>query len=207
MKIYTKTGDKGETGIIGARISKSSDIINLIGNLDELNALLGIVANQLQAFNYELRDKTKNIEDQESFKVKKLKPFDSAQGDIVHELEGIQSDIFGLGAIVAGGKIKIDLEKRTAFLENSIDSMDKDLKPLQNFILPGGSLVSSYLHLARAVCRRTERSVVSVMTVHPSGSLKVTKEILIYLNRLSDYFFVLARFVNHNLGQSEQIWK
>lgn len=179
MKIYTKTGDKGETGYIGGRVSKSSERIELVGNLDELNACLGLIVG-----------KTKNDENFSKLNQKILK---------------LQSSIFSLGAVIAGGKSEVNFKKETEKLEKEIDAMDKLLEPLKNFILPGGSEVAAHIHLSRTICRRAERQMVRYFdTINFTDEASVN--LLSYLNRLSDYLFVLARFVNKNLGEEDVVW-
>ena len=184
MKIYTKTGDKGETGFFGGkRVSKNHPRITAYGDVDELNAVIGVA-----------RSLNKNPQVDET-------------------LKKIQNDLFDLGAILASpdrerlgekasGFIR---EEDVLFLEESMDRMDRDLPPLRNFILPGGSLLAASLHLARTVCRRAERKIVSLGEKEGSGS--VEEEILRYINRLSDFFFVLARWINLKEGVSESMWE
>jgi cob(I)alamin adenosyltransferase len=180
MKIYTKTGDLGETGLFGGeRVRKDHARIEAYGTLDELNAFVGL-----------LRDKVENE-------------------NIRTTLYSVQNRLFNLGAYLAtpakAGKApqplqlsEADVEK----LEEAMDHMDAQLAPLRNFILPGGHPQVSYAHLARTVCRRAERLCVSLqaeMEIHPL--------LLQYLNRLSDYFFVLARFLSKELGVAEVVWQ
>ncbi|HEY8400518.1 MAG TPA: cob(I)yrinic acid a,c-diamide adenosyltransferase [Cytophagaceae bacterium] len=179
MKIYTKTGDKGETGLFGGkRVKKSSERINAYGTIDELNSFIGLV-----------RDLTDNNTRKE-------------------ELKQIQNELFVAGAFLAS-----DPEKPNAFatdlslesivaLEKSIDAMESVLTPLKNFILPGGHPAVSYCHIARTVCRRAERAVVSLRENEFAG-----ENIIPYLNRLSDYLFVLARFIAKELNVEEVTWR
>lgn len=196
MKIYTKAGDKGETGFIGGRISKSSSLMDTIGSLDELSAHLGIVATQAK----------------------------SAKLDILHEqTTHIQNIIFNYGALIAdvGGQNhnksnqtvgKNDqIGKEVAKLEAEIDKLDAELPVLQNFILAGGSPVASHLHLARTVCRRAERSLVKLITDTNSLDfskeyLLILEEILKYFNRLSDWLFTYARWANKKLEVPDVEW-
>lgn len=179
MKIYTKKGDEGNTSLLGGeRVSKSHIRIDAYGHVDELNACLGFIGS---AF-----------------------PKKSIQGDIVR----IQTILFTLGSHLAANKLsaskylpKISNED-VRFLELQIDKMDQKLNPLKNFILPSGSLSISYCHIARCICRRTERSVVLLHT-----KSKVNPIILTYLNRLSDYLFVLARYSAQLEGIKEVVWK
>ena len=172
-KIYTKGGDKGKTSLVGgSRVSKSNDIIDAIGNVDELNALLGLVVCDLK------------------------KPY-------ISTLKDIQNDLFDIGADLAtpinkkGTVLRINKDY-IVYLEKEIDKINNNLPPLNSFILPGGSKISSIIHLARTVNRRCERSVVKLNEKH-----KVNQEVLKYLNRLSDYLFVLARTLN----KKEVLWK
>ncbi len=172
-KIYTKTGDKGETALVGgSRIAKNSLPITAIGEVDELNAILGLV-----------RAENKNE------KVEEI-------------LQRVQNDLFELGADLATPSERKPLTPRmsmksVAVLERWIDEIDAKLEPLQNFILPGGTRAAALFHQARAVCRRAERSCVS---------LRVRPEILAYVNRLSDLLFVLARYANFLEGMAEEKW-
>jgi cob(I)alamin adenosyltransferase len=176
MKIYTKTGDKGKTGIIGKRLSKNSEEINFIGELDELNAHVGLCVN--------LIDK------------------ENPQGKTLIKT---QENLFSIGAKIAGGNIGLHLEEETQNLEDQIDKLDKKLPKLQNFILPGGTQSASQIHITRAVCRRVERKFVAFYE-NLEKTKELHKQILKYLNRLSDYLFVLARFENHEAGEEEKIW-
>lgn len=179
MKIYTKTGDTGETGLFGGtRISKDSLRIDAIGTIDELNACIGTARWQIR---------------------------DVEIDDLLHR---IQNELFNIGADLATldtHSKSDDLRISSAFvetLEKDIDGLENQLAPLTNFILPGGSVAGSTLHLARTVCRRSERSVVSLADAESINPL-----ILPYLNRLSDFLFVLARLVNLRLGQPEPLWE
>ena len=173
MKIYTKTGDAGETSLYGgSRVPKSHLRIEAIGAVDELNAYLGVLD--------------------------------------MGELTRIQNELFTLGADLAtpadtNSKLKILRIDAAcvALLEKEIDAWTEKLPQLTNFILPGGSKVAAQLHLARAICRRAERSVVRLAEI----DAKLNKNILKYLNRLSDWLFVLARKVNADAGVAENIWK
>jgi cob(I)alamin adenosyltransferase len=179
FKIYTKKGDKGETSLIGgSRVAKSNLRIEAYGTLDELNSYIGLI-----------RD----------FSV------DQEQKDTIGH---IQSHVFIAESIYAADSeaALINLprltEKDIELLEHEMDRMNELLPELKNFILPGGHPVVSYCHIARTVCRRAERILVRLDFKNPEKEL-VNK----YINRLSDYLFVLARFVGHELGVGEQIWK
>jgi cob(I)alamin adenosyltransferase len=179
MKIYTKTGDKGETRLFGGdRVSKDNPRIEAYGAVDELNSMLGIV--------------------------RSLRP-----GRKIDEiLDRIQNDLFVLGADLATRKrskrslIPHVLSSQVAFLEQTIDALEEPLPPLKAFILPGGTLQASYLHYARTVCRRAERAVVRLTRTED-----INNEILIYLNRLSDLLFVLARRQNLSAKKKEIEWR
>jgi cob(I)alamin adenosyltransferase len=179
VKIYTKTGDQGETGFFGGgRVKKDDARIAAYGDVDELNAFVGLVR--------------------------------SANPDTAVDaiLKSIQNDLFDLGAVLATpesknleGKGSFVGEREIANLEREIDRMEKDLTPLKTFILPGGSETAAHLHIARTVCRRAERSVVTL-----AGREKIGAEIVTYLNRLSDFLFVLARWVNFKQGVADVEW-
>ncbi len=179
MKIYTRTGDRGDTSLFGGqRVPKDAFRIEAYGTVDELNSVLGIVR------------------------------ADNAQGDIDRLLAGIQQQLFVLGADLATPR-SVDaknLRRITSSdgeaLEREIDALESVLQPLQNFILPGGSPVAARLHFARTVCRRAERHVVRLARSDDIGN-----DAIIYLNRLSDFLFVLARFANHTSGIPEVPWK
>ena len=174
MPIYTKTGDKGDTGLFnGKRVSKASLRIEAIGTVDELNSVIGFVIAGLRTTDYGLRK----------------------------ELKKIQNDLFVIGGGLANPKQEIGLSSRTKEIEKLIDEMIKELPPLFNFILPGGGVAGSALHIARTVCRRAERRIVSL-----SGKEKVQSEIIIYINRLSDLFLTMSRYVNMKEKNKETIW-
>jgi cob(I)alamin adenosyltransferase len=181
MKIYTKTGDKGETGLFGGkRVPKNHARIEAYGTVDELNSYIGLV-----------RDSISNS--------------DTAKKDI---LKQIQDCLFTIGAKLAADPDKHNLwvpdilDTDISLLETAIDTMDADLPPLKNFILPGGHLAVSHTHVARCVCRRAERLVVSL-----SYETTVEEKLIQYLNRLSDYLFVLARQLSKDFGAEEIVWK
>lgn len=168
MKIYTKTGDKGTTGLYGGtRVSKDSPRIAAYGDVDELNSIVGVARAE------------------------------SSHGPLRKSLGDIQNALFILGAELASPrqdtKTPVITSAHVDALERQIDVMNTTLAPLQNFILPGGSKTSAYLHLARTICRRAERSTVHLSTL--TGET-VDRWVLIYLNRLSDFLFVLARLAN-----------
>jgi cob(I)alamin adenosyltransferase len=178
MKIYTKTGDKGETALFGGeRVPKDAQRIEAYGSVDELNCVLGVI--------------------------RSLKPHaavDKILGKIQHQLFELGAD---LATPIAHQSPLIPRIKRThvAPLEKTIDALETKLQPLKTFILPGGSVVAAHLHLARTVCRRAERSVVRL-----SRNEDIGDSVIIYLNRLSDLLFVMARYANHLDNNEEVKW-
>lgn len=175
MKVYTKFGDKGSTQLLGGSVVPKNDPrVEAYGNIDELNALLGIAV---------------------SF---------SDSGELKESLTKIQNDLFVIGAELASksGKPKRIPPSRVSELESEIDLMWDQLPPLQNFILPGGSKTASLLHHARTVCRRAERSIVSLSQKEP-----VDPDIIVYVNRVGDLLFTMARYVNYRKKVPERIWK
>lgn len=179
MKVYTRTGDNGSTGILGGtRLRKDHARIDAYGTVDELNACIGL-----------LRD-------------------GEGMAAYAEVLISIQEDLFTLGSHLASDpeKNKMELpqlhEKRISFLETQMDEMDAELPALKNFILPGGHTTVSYCHLARCVCRRAERATISL-----AASSYVEEHLIRYLNRLSDYFFVLSRKLALDLKCEETPWR
>jgi cob(I)alamin adenosyltransferase len=179
FKIYTKTGDKGETSLIGGvRVPKYHLRIESYGTVDELNSYIGLIIDSLQ------------------------------NSDVSNSLFEIQDRLFTVGSVLASdpatSKMKIpDLhESDIEFLENEMDKMDLTLPELKNFILPGGNISASYCHVARCVCRRAERIVVLL-----SSESEVPEIIVRYLNRLSDYLFMLSRKIVHDAGAKEIAWR
>jgi cob(I)alamin adenosyltransferase len=177
MRIYTKTGDKGETSLFGGkRVPKDALRIEAYGTVDELNSLLGLC--------------------------RSLNP----PSQLIDILVQIQNDLFVLGGDLAAPSESSTPVQRIQqadvdLLERTIDEIDPKLEPLRSFILPGGTQLAATLHAARAVCRRAERLVVRLAREEPIG-----EQSLIYLNRLSDLLFVLARHANRLAGQSEVKW-
>jgi cob(I)alamin adenosyltransferase len=179
IKIYTKGGDRGETSLLGGtRVLKCNERVEAYGNLDELNSFIGCI-----------RDRD----------------IDPHYREI---LIGVQTNLFIAEALVARdpGKKTRELpslsDNDIQLLEREIDKMNEALPPLHSFILPGGDTVVSACHVARTVCRRAERSVVKLDQIQP-----VEEIIIRYLNRLSDYLFVLARKVGKDLGAEETRWE
>lgn len=187
MKIYTKAGDKGETGLIGGkRVSKNDPRIIAYGLIDELNSNVGLVISLL------------NLKDRNLF------------SDLINILIEIQNDLFTVGSDLADPRYAIQNQYKTPraeakmvlYLESTIDEFEAELDPITFFILPGGSVESSFLHISRSITRRAETAVATL-----SKSQRINSVILIYLNRLSDLFFVAARLVNKRLGIEEIAWK
>jgi cob(I)alamin adenosyltransferase len=178
LKIYTKTGDKGTTSLIGGtKVLKSHERIEAYGTVDELNSYIGLCRDLVT---------------------------DTSSKDTLQE---IQDRLFTIGSSLAcdpekESKLKIpDLkESDVEFLENEIDSMNGSLPEMKNFILPGGHPTISHIHIARCICRRAERRTIELIDNAEPVVIK-------YLNRLSDYLFVLSRFIGKNLGAQEIPWK
>jgi cob(I)alamin adenosyltransferase len=202
MKIYTKTGDTGETSLFdNSRVSKADPRVDAYGEVDELNACIGAA---LAAFR--LRHSAASAFAQATA--------DTSTGDgagdddIAAVLTAVQKDLFAVGARLADPSSRIAGRVAKAavtagqieLLETTIDRLEAELPPLRRFILPGGSSAGAFLHLARTVCRRAERRVVAL------GTDSVEAGVVIYLNRLSDLLFVMARAVNHRDGLPETEW-
>ena len=185
MKVYTKTGDKGTTALFGGtRVPKHHIRIESYGTVDELNSHIGLIRDQ------EIDREYKKI------------------------LELIQNKLFTVGAILAtppdkeilkNGKERLNIPKISEadieLLENQIDNMESELEPMTHFVLPGGHTTVSYCHIARCVCRRAER-----LSVHLNEIEAIDMKVLTYLNRLSDYLFVLARKLSKDLKADEVKW-
>jgi cob(I)alamin adenosyltransferase len=180
LKIYTRTGDLGETSLLGgARVPKDHPRVAAYGDIDELNAALGAARAHAR------------------------------RADVARLLLGIQRDLFAIGAQLADPTRKVVSRRsktavspaRVRRLEKAIDAREAKLPRLRAFVLPGGSPSAAALHVARSVCRRAERSV-----VHLSRQAKVDARLLVYLNRLSDLLFVLARDESHRAGEAEDRW-
>ena len=186
-KIYTKTGDDGTTGLTdGSRVKKYDLRPEAYGTVDELNSILGMIVSLYKD------------------KIRKEKSDD----EILNLLKRIQNDLFDLGADLSrpfSTKNEINdlriIKLQVEFLENFIDRYNKNLEPLNSFVLPGGTVFSSWFHLARTVTRRAERNVCNLLDKE-----KINKYSLMYLNRLSDLLFVISRLMNDN-GQKDVLWK
>lgn len=186
-RIYTRTGDKGTTALVGGRrVPKEHGRINAYGTIDELNSIIGIVRTYLAEY------------------VARL----GTDGPWYAEmLRRIQNELFDVGSELATpldgeyegmhrmSALEIDL------LENEMDRMEKVLEPLKSFTLPGGGLLNAFLHQARTVCRRAERVLWTLQREEP-----INEQLIIYVNRLSDHLFVQSRWIAHKLGESEFLW-
>lgn len=172
-KIYTRTGDHGTTGLgDGSRLDKSSLRINLIGDVDELNSIIGIILSQ------------------------------EIPSDVREYLVNIQHVLFDIGGELSLPGQNVVKEESIKDLEQLIDNCNTDLSPLKEFILPGGAAAAAFCHFARAVCRRAERQAVAL-----SRREIVNKYTLMYINRLSDLLFVVARVLNRENKVQEQYWE
>lgn len=184
MKIYTKTGDRGETALYGGtRVSKASARVESYGTIDELNSFIGFAKTEIN------------------------------NEKVLDQLRKIQFDLFTLGSesatptdklTLANGKSRLTLmisENEIEELEQWMDEFETELEPLQYFILPGGGKSATSLHICRTVCRRAERSLVFL-----NETEEVRPELIKYLNRLSDYLFVLARYISKINGETEEYW-
>lgn len=177
MKIYTKTGDKGMTSLVGGqRVAKNSARLESYGTVDELNSYLGVIRSC------------------------------GIAPEIAAELAEIQSRLFDVGGNLATDpadvKVKVCIrEEDIAALEQAIDRMDAEVPPMKYFVLPGGTQAVAFCHVARTVCRRAERRILTLAAEEP-----VDERILKYMNRLSDYLFMLSRKLVHDSGEEEMKW-
>lgn len=172
-KIYTRTGDKGTTGMAdGSRVSKDSLRMHAIGEVDELNSMLGVVILKCQ-----------------------LK-------DVKENMITIQHDLFNIGGELAMPDYDKTDQSRIEWLEETLDEMNEALPPLKEFILPGGAEDAGFCHVARAMCRRVERSMISLHNMEP-----LKTELTAYINRLSDWLFVASRVLNKAQGEAEVYWE
>ena len=170
-KIYTRTGDKGETGMAtGERVAKDSATMHAQGDVDELNSLLGMLACKFE-------------------------------GDICLDVKAVQNDLFDLGGELSCAQPLIK-QDRIDWLESKLDQLNEDLLPLKEFILPGGGEAASLCHLARAVCRRAERTLVTA-----NREVETSPLLLAYINRLSDLLFVMSRYIAKQQGEAEVYWQ
>lgn len=182
MKIYTRSGDRGETSLLGGeRVSKADPRVEAYGAVDELNSFLGLARAKVP------------------------------REELARYLEALQAALFQVGAELATARpedpklaahVPHVTKSQVEEVEAWIDRLDAELPPLRNFVLPGGSEAGALLHLARAVCRRAERRVVALAQQQP-----VNPEVLRFLNRLGDFLFVAARWVNQVAGTPEPVWR
>ena len=178
MKIYTRRGDSGQTSLIdGDKVNKHNLSVDAYGTIDELNSFLGLLKDYIKD------DKIKDI------------------------LNNIQIKLFSIGSILASGKnqnisAKVKIEKKdVVYIELEIDRLNENLPELKNFIIPGGHKISSYSHVCRSICRRAERKISEL-----NNKSSIDSNILAYINRLSDFFFVLSRFLKFSDNVSESRW-
>ena len=170
-KIYTRTGDDGSTGMAdGSRVAKDTLLIQAIGDVDELNCQLAVLACHVS-------------------------------GGFSGQIYALQDQLFNIGAELSTGKVMIG-QSHVSALESSLDELNSRLTPLKEFILPGGGLAASHCHVSRAICRRVERTLVSVNRDESLG-----EHLMAYVNRLSDYLFVLARAISKEAGVDEVYWQ
>lgn len=188
MKIYTKSGDAGTTGLFaGPRVYKDDTRIIAYGTVDELNAYLGVVLSSM--------DPTIAQSELNGHSISKV-------------VQLIQSNLFCVGAELAtpdpdGQGMRLFAHSQIEFLESAIDTAEAELPKLTNFILPGGMPTAAQFHFARTICRRAERELVTLMRVEGVADYS---RLLVYLNRLSDFLFVMARLVNRRLDGNEPVW-
>ena len=182
-KVYTKTGDSGKTSLVGGqKVLKSNIRINAFGEIDELNSVVGICVEELKMLNLDF-------------------------SKLINALHSVQNDLFNLGTILATEPQDMTpnmpriSEEDIEVLENEIDFANKDLPILHSFVLPGGSKINAFFHLARTICRRCERVCCNLYETE-----KIDKVVISYLNRLSDAFFVWSRFVAESLKHEEHTW-
>jgi len=180
MKPKIGSGDKGKTKILGCELDKTSSLVGLIGQLDELNSFIGFSRSLLK------------FEGHSEFR------------DLDEIMKKIQSHIFLIGSELIGAFIKKKIsESEVKWLEDVINELEKEVEPISNFIYPTGSVPSSSLQVARAICRRVEREAFKFS----KRQRIVRNEVLSYLNRLSDVLFIIARVINKRMKVSEEIWK
>lgn len=185
MSIYTKAGDKGTSNLYDVskgRFPKSDSVFDALGNIDELNSFLGVCISEIGSAPVPVTRKKREV-------------------SIVSLLEEVQKNLLRIGSIIAGSKLSFG-GKKVSDLEAVIDRLEEKLPRLKNFLLPGGCELASRLHFARSLSRRAERSVVKLLLER-----SLNPKILEYLNRLSDFLFMLARWANYEEGVREKIWK
>jgi cob(I)alamin adenosyltransferase len=201
-KVYTRTGDKGETHLVGGkRVAKDDPRIESYGTIDELNAILGIV----RAFNDAATRSPMDAATRTPTDAAPTSPI-AARLDAI--LRQVQNELFDLGSELATppeaeweGMIRVG-DEQVKVLERTIDECQEDLEPLKSFILPGGGTIAAFLHQARTVCRRAERDILRLRRRETIGDGPLR-----YVNRLSDLLFVLSRWVSKHLGEPEYLWE
>ena len=185
-RIVTKSGDSGLTSINpNKRISKNSNIVKFLGDLDELNAYIGTLKADLFIIN-----STEN-----------------SLEDVYSWITRIQHTLFDIGGAISSENIEIFDEKAVVFLEEIIHKINQDLPPLKDFVLPGGSQLGAKAHVSRTVCRRAERSFINLIENNLEYKKYQKSRILPYINRLSDFFFVLSRQLDRLCNLEEQTWE
>ena len=186
-RVYTRTGDLGETALVGGRrVPKDSPRIEAYGGVDELNAIIGL-ARVFNAEQVERNDKSRWL--------------DGVLRNLQNELFDLGSELATPADAIYEGMFRVSAAEVTA-LERLMDECQKDLQPLKSFVLPGGGRVGAFLHQARTVCRRAERRILALSRVEPIGEWPLK-----YVNRLSDVFFVLGRWVAKHMGEKEYLWE
>ena len=186
-KVYTRTGDKGETALVGGkRVPKDSARVDAYGTIDELNSIVGLA----RVFNEECLDAGEGH-----------RFLDSVLCRIQDELFDIGSELATPPEFFQDGMYRVGEEEITQ-IEKLIDQCQQDLEPLNSFILPGGGRVGAYLHQCRTVCRRAEREILRV-----SRTEDINDRVIKYINRLSDLFFVLSRWIAKQTGEQEYLWQ
>ncbi|SMP39430.1 ATP:cob(I)alamin adenosyltransferase [Neorhodopirellula lusitana] len=201
MKIYTRTGDSGTTGLFGGpRVAKDDTRIETYGTVDELNAIFGCVRSSIAE-----ATASNQLADGDSSTAEKI------LGALDAQIVQIQHELFSIGAELASPHpdqfdLRVIGDAHIVRMESWIDDAEARLPPLKQFILPGGSAVASQIHLARAVCRRAERRVITLADSVQSET-PISNELIVYLNRLSDWLFVVSRDVNQSLDVPDQPWQ
>ena len=204
-RVYTRTGDDGETALVGGkRLPKDSPRIEAYGTIDELNSIVGLA----RVFNEERLAKGSTLRLRRERSAERLTSKGKAHRFLDGILRKIQDELFDLGSELATppdfsyeGRYRVG-EGEVKRLEGIIDECQKELGPLHSFVLPGGGKVGGYLHQCRTVCRRAEREILRLSRVEEIGEWPLK-----YVNRLSDLFFVLARWVGKRAGEKEYLWQ
>lgn len=204
MKVYTKTGDKGQTSLVGGkRVSKCCDRLESYGTVDELNSHVGLLASFIADEASSQGEKEKSSND-------KMMDDDNTRTALLAFLTDIQAGLFVVGGYLATDTTEREVrpgnivtEAMVEEIEKEIDRLQEQLPPFRYFILPGGSVAASQAHVCRTVCRRTERCILRLAEC----GVEIENNVLCYINRLSDYFFVLARALNMYAGIEDVVWR